>query len=376
MSVDRNFIFPAGTTMTAEGLFQGPFGGGRVANDEEADSIPARINLGRRSSVSAESMSTHATRPPDMACFPKTESQEARLLSALNANMLFRQLDPEQGQQVVMAMREVRIPNGHIIIKQGDDGDYCYVTESGSLDVYVQPPEMPTHEALAAPPDKLGTKVMTYGPGSLFGDLALLYMQPRAASIVATSDCVLWAMDRVTFRSILAKADMQRRIMFNSFLRQVPLLQHLREDERSRVFDAIQLEDYRAGEVVLKEGDTGTEFFFVVNGIAEVIKADNKEQPVTLLKRGDYFGELALLNQAPRAATVIASSRSHHGVMRVAVLQKEAFTRLLGPLSDLMNRHAVEHYGTSLSTRPTTPAPPGGEQGTSAIRSSSPRSHS
>ena len=40
-----------------------------------------------------------------MACFPKTESQEARLLSALNANMLFRQLDPEQGQQVVMAMR-------------------------------------------------------------------------------------------------------------------------------------------------------------------------------------------------------------------------------------------------------------------------------
>ena len=89
--------------------------------------------------MSAESMSTHATRPPDMACFPKTESQEARLLSALNANMLFRQLDPEQGQQVVMAMREVRIPNGHIIIKQGDDGDYCYVTESGSLDVFVQP---------------------------------------------------------------------------------------------------------------------------------------------------------------------------------------------------------------------------------------------
>lgn len=97
--------------MTAGGLFQGPFGGGRVANDEEADSIPAGINLGRRSSVSAESMSTHATWAPDMACFPKTESQEARLLSALNANMLFRQLDPEQGQQVVMAMREVRIPN-------------------------------------------------------------------------------------------------------------------------------------------------------------------------------------------------------------------------------------------------------------------------
>ena len=130
--------------------------------------------------------------------------------------------------------------------------------------MYVQPPGTPADVALAAPSDQLGTKVLTYGPGAAFGELALMYMQPRAASVVATSDCVLWALDRVTFRSVLAHADIQHRLMLGAFMRQVPLLQHLREDERARVSDAIHLVDYRAGEVVLREGDIGTQFFMVV----------------------------------------------------------------------------------------------------------------
>ena len=242
------------------------------------------------------------------------------------------------------------------------------MTESGTLDVYVQPPGTPADVALAAPSDQLGTKVLTYGPGAAFGELALMYMQPRAASVVATSDCVLWALDRVTFRSVLAHADIQHRLMLGAFMRQVPLLQHLREDERARVSDAIHLVDYRAGEVVLREGDIGTQFFMVVYGLAEVTKADDKEHPVTLLQRGDYFGELALLRRAPRAATVTASERSPDGVLRVAVLEEDAFTRLLGPLSDIMNRHAETHYGTTPAGASTTAEP--------ANHTSSPRSTS
>ena len=120
--------------------------------------------------------------------------------------------------------------------------------------------------------------------------------------------------------------------------------------------------------MVLREGDIGTQFFMVVYGLAEVTKADDTEHPVTLLQRGDYFGELALLRRAPRAATVTASERTPDGVLRVAVLEEDAFTRLLGPLSDIMNRHAETHYGATPAGASTTAEP--------ANHTSSPRSTS
>lgn len=340
---------PGGT-----GLFRGPFGG-HVSDETTFDTFPVGVNLARRTSVSAESMTTTTTTQvtdseDHVAVFPKAESQKERILGALHLNPLFHKLEPEISQSVAQAMREVKVGAGEIVIKQGDDGDFCYVTESGSLDVFVQPPGTPADVALAAPREQLGTKVLSYGAGSAFGELALMYLQPRAASVVATSDCVLWALDRVQFRSILARADIQRRIMFGTFLRQVPLLQHLREDERARVSDAISIVDYRAGEVVVREDDTGSQFFMVVFGVAEVVKADDPSNPVGLLQRGDYFGELALMNHSRRAATVTASARSPNGVMRVAVLNEDAFTRLLGPLSDIMNRHAQAHYGPGTTT--------------------------
>ena len=69
-------------------------------------------------------------------------------------------------------------------------------------------------------------------------------------------------------------------------------------------------------------------------------KEAGKEEVVGKLSRGDYFGELALLNNAPRAATVAAASK-----LRVVTMSERAFTRLLGPLAGILERHAKETYG-------------------------------
>lgn len=334
-------------------MFSGPFGAPAVSAED--DVLPAGVRLGRRASVSAESMSSTAELSGS-AQFPKTEHQKERLMAALTPNLLFRQLENEQVQSLLLAMREMRFAKGDVVIQQGDDGDFCYVAESGTLDVFLQPPGTPAEVAVRARPGEMGQKIASYGPGATFGELALLYMQPRAASVVATSDCVLWALDRVSFRSIMAHSDLKRRVMLDSFMKQVPLLQHLREDERLRVCDAIEFVEYPAGETVLHEGDIGTQFFLIVNGVAEVIK---QNKTVSLLQRGDYFGELALLHRAPRAATVVASESSPSGKLRVGVLQEDAFTRLLGPLSDIMNRHAAMHYGSTPEAPAATEAPPG-----------------
>lgn len=336
-------------------LFSGPYGG----KEEVSEPLPANFNRERRISVSAESLSSALEKDDKLpeTIVPKTEKQKERILEALSRQTLFQSLEREQKEAVLAAMQEVTCRAGDIVIKQGDDGNFCYVVEQGTLDVYVQPPGTLPEDAFAAPMDKLGTKVVSYSPGAIFGELALLYLQPRAASVVATSDCTMWALDRVTFRKIIAVKNQDRRILLDSFLQQVPLLQHLRSVERQRIVDAIEVVEYNAGEVIFREGDVGTRFYLVINGVAEVLKS-NSTEVLSYLQRGDYFGELALLRSAPRAATIVASGKSSHGRLRLAALDEASFTRLLGPLTDIMARYAETHYGhiidqpLNLSTAP------------------------
>ena len=128
----------------------------------------------------------------------KTAQQEARIRSAIAANLLFKNLDDEQTRDVLDAMTEKKIPKeGVVVIHQGDVGDYFYVVEEGGFDFYIRKPG-------AAPGDKgLGEQVGSVGPGGSFGELALMYNAPRAASVVSNSPGVLWALDRITFRRIL-----------------------------------------------------------------------------------------------------------------------------------------------------------------------------
>merc|ERR1719217_2003128 len=112
------------------------------------------------------------------------------------------------------------------------------------------------------------------------------------------------------------------------FLKQVSLLKGLTADELAKVADALQVRTFETGQEIIKEGDTGTEFFILETGSAAATK-DGKE--VLTYEPKAYFGELALLKNAPRAAGVVAKEQS-----LVLVLGRAPFRRLLGPLDKLM----------------------------------------
>ncbi|CAB4374429.1 unnamed protein product [Rhizophagus irregularis] len=301
-------------------------------DDEPSDlpSIPINYNRGRRTSVSAESMAPSQDKDYVKVVIPKTQEQRKRIENSIENNFLFKNLDEEQYKDVIDAMVEKRVSNHEQIIRQGGIGDFFYVVETGTFDVYVS--------KNGAPPEK----VHSYGPGGSFGELALMYNAPRAATVVATSDSVLWALDRVTFRRILMENTSRKRKMYESFLEEVPILVSLEPYERHKIADALESAVYEDGQLVIKQGDIGNNFFLIESGEASVMKIDEEgiEHELPGLKKGDYFGELALLNNKPRAVNIKAKGR-----LKVATLGKKAFVRLLGPVVDILKRNS-DNYET------------------------------
>lgn len=252
-------------------------------DDEEHDKFsteplpslpPTNYNRGRRTSVSAESMAPSANQNFVKVVIPKTQAQADRIKVSISNNFLFRNLDEEQYLDVVNAMAEKRVPNDTTVIQQGDVGDFFYVVESGTLDCFIGE-----------------TKVTNYESGGSFGELALMYNAPRAATIKTTSDCVLWALDRITFRTILMENTSQKRRMYEYFLSEVVLLKSLESYEKHKIADALESVYFEDGQEIVKQGDVGDQFYIIESGEAVVLKTvDNVQQQVNKLERGSYFG--------------------------------------------------------------------------------------
>lgn len=257
-------------------------------DDEERDNfftaplgtiIPTpKYNRGRRTSVSAESM-TPSSEGFVKKVIAKMPNQIEAIKQSMSSNFLFKNLDEEHYKDVVDAMVETPVSEGTAIIEQGDVGDFFYVVELGTFDCFITN-------------DETLSKVTSYGAGGSFGELALMYNAPRAATIVATADAILWALDRVTFRTILMENTSRKRKMYESFLEEVALLKSLEPYERHKIADALESVYFNDGEHVILQGDVGDHFYIIESGSAVFYKVDanGDQQEVNQFERGAYFG--------------------------------------------------------------------------------------
>jgi cAMP-dependent protein kinase regulator len=137
----------------------------------------------------------------------------------------------------------------------------------------------------------------------------------------------LWKLDRDTFNSIVKEAASKKRERFMTTLKKVPILANLGDYELSQIADALKTEEYESDQVIVKQGDTGNTFYILEEGTAKAVK---DSATVMQYEGGNFFGELALLHDAPRAASIISTSKCS-----VLVLERKAFHRLLGTLGEL-----------------------------------------
>ncbi|OAD60651.1 cAMP-dependent protein kinase type II regulatory subunit [Eufriesea mexicana] len=309
-------------------LIQAPAQTGSSTPDESVDEEPP---IG---SVFAEAYNPEEDEEEDgvKMVHPKSDEQRQRLGDSVKHILLFRALDEEQMADVLDAMFEKIVQPEEFIIRQGDDGDNFYVIERGKFEVYVK--------------DQAGVESMihTYNNRGAFGELALLYNMPRAASIKAITSGTLWAMDRQTFRRILLKSAYRKRKMYEDLINKVPMLKSLEPYERMNLADALVPKQYTDGDQIIRQGDTADGMYFVEDGLVKItiIGDHGLEIEINRVPAGGYLGELALVTHKPRAASAYAV-----GDVKLAFLDVEAFERLLGPCMELMKRN-IDDYEDQL----------------------------
>ena len=247
--------------------------------------------------------------------------------AALTKLLVFKNMEAATREKVVEHMYEKVVKAGEILIQQGDTGlaaQELYVVKEGEFEV---------RELRKG----VNIKVAMKGRHDVFGEVALLFDQPRNATVAATKDAVVWVLERAVFRHFARTRMEETKSEVQVFMNQVPLLKNLSDDEQGRLVDAFEMKTWARGAVVVRQGDPGDFFYIIKNGEAEVTQeAAEQVKRVNHLFKSDFFGEMALLDPSqPRVATVTAVGDTDLVCM---VLDKTTFTEVLGPMEEIMKR--------------------------------------
>ncbi|KAM5173107.1 cAMP-dependent protein kinase type II-beta regulatory subunit [Mantella aurantiaca] len=333
--MDLPFRHSKGVNFADEPMQTDSENGDEEDDDEEEFVAPVISRFSRRASVCAEAFNPDEEDDDTEKWIinPKTDDQRQRLQEACRDILLFKCLDQEQMSQVLDAMFEKQVQCGDHLIDQGDDGDNFYVIDRGTYDIYVKI-------------DGVAKCVGGYDNRGSFGELALMYNTPRAATIIATSVGAIWCMDRATFRRIIVKNNAKKRRMYENFIESLPFLKSLELSERLKVVDVIGTKHYSDEEQIIAQGDGADSFFIVESGEVRITmkskskgdSEDNEAVEIARYSRGQYFGELALVTNKPRAASAYAV-----GSVKCLVMDVQAFERLLGPCMEIMKRNIANY---------------------------------
>jgi len=233
-----------------------------------------------------------------------------RLLSGLP---LIDELPPAIAAELAAHVRLVRFRAGEVVVHQGDPGDAFYVVRRGTFEAFRR------HEA--------GDQQLTLvGRGEGFGELALLAGTPRAASVRALVEGEVVAVDKGAFeRALMGRMtiadNLRDAAVHATLLRTLPIFGRLDEADLAVVARGAAWRSVRQGEPIVTQGHAGASFFVVINGQFEVLQ---DRRPRGRLQPGDYFGEIALLTDSVRTATVRAVTPG-----RLLEVDRDAFERIL-----------------------------------------------
>jgi CRP-like cAMP-binding protein len=209
---------------------------------------------------------------------PDAPKEHIELLKSLS---LFEPFPAETVELLASKLERHEVPAGEEVVHEGDEGERFYVISDGNFTV-----------------DVGGTERARLGPGEFFGEIALLRDVPRTASVTAVGDGgVLLSLVRGDFVPAIR----------TELLKSLALFRPLPPSTIEFLASRLECEQLTTGDVVMREGDAGDRFYVIAEGSVGV-EVGGEER--TELGPGEFFGEIALLKDVKRTATVIAREDS------------------------------------------------------------------
>lgn len=223
-------------------------------------------------------------------------------------------------------LRRERFEPGATVIRQGEPAETLYLLVRGAVDV------------LREHPDGRRSRVAELGVGDYFGEMGLLHGVGRNASVLARGEVEVLAMDRATFEEVIATSDLtsaeinrlvRRRLMATTLASALPAL----AENAAPLAARFALRAYRPGEIIIREGDPANRFYVVARGAVDVLRGSGTGSQHTLarIEAGEYFGEIGLLHNTARTATVRAVAEDDVLIME---LDRQQFAELIASSSD------------------------------------------
>jgi len=279
--------------------------------------------------------------------YEKTDAVRGLIYDAIKPNVLFENNSKEEVLGIIEVFKPVSFKKGESVICQGDEGDDFFVVESGELSVHVTVRR--NSAGGAAEEEQSEVKVGDYSSGSAFGELALIFGSPRAATIKATTDCRLWSVNRLTCRSVISQ------LKYEEYNEKKATIEKcvVKDRKFTDIFDASQIMDltistktdiYDKGDVILREGEMGDTFYIVKSGEIETYRNDGEK--MRTVEANEVFGTTSLLSGQRSQWTYQAAS-----TVTVYYLTKQDFEAIMGSITDAFDGNSVAHSHTKAKAR-------------------------
>lgn len=223
----------------------------------------------------------------------------AAALAQVQKNVpLFADLTTLQLREFMLDSEVLAPPPGSVIFTQDDYSDSFFSILEGEVSIDI--------------PEKSGTRrSLSLKQGQFFGELGLLSGRRRSSTVRAGEHCVLIETPRRSMLKLIASIESVRQQIDQTALRRAVRAQiapFISDSDMDEVITGALIKRFAAGEALFKEGDAADGLHLIRRGSVTISRMiGDKEVVLSYLAAGNYVGEMALLSDAPRSATVRAA---------------------------------------------------------------------
>jgi len=275
--------------------------------DPERTEIKERLKT--LSSERGDDWAIRTVSPKDQMQAPDISGKDRAKLS-FERTPLLSGLSGDELEAFIDSLQLRHVDAEELIFREGDHGNYLYLIGMGSV--------------LLRAKDSQGRKrVFSHlCEGDFFGEYTFMSRVPHSDEAIAETDCSVLMIDRITFDEWVEKypgiqstiEDFYRQRVLARVLAITPVFEGVPTDARLALADHFQLRTFEKGGVVVREGEAGDTFYLIRSGSVDLSTSGmgkgGDQVALGKMGEGDFFGEVALLTDKPRTATVVAREKA------------------------------------------------------------------